>query len=318
MLAGLEPVDEGDILIDDRSVVGLSPRERDIAMVFQNYALYPHMTVAQNLAFALETAKLRRSEINSRVVEAAKMLGLDGCLSRKPAQLSGGECQRVAMGRAIVRHPRVFLMDEPLSNLDAKLRVQTRVELTKLHARLQTTVIYVTHDQVEAMTLGNRIAILKDGVLQQIDTPAEVYAKPANVFVAGFIGSPSMNFFNARITPVDGGAQVIGDGLRIDLPSEIVARTGRYNGREVILGIRPEDIHDGSHAAPNGGPPAFANVDVVEHMGSENFVHLTSGECSFVARVDRAVDPRPGDMLPIMVDAQRIRLFDPVTEEAIL
>ena len=209
-------------------------------------------------------------------------------------------------------------MDEPLSNLDAKLRVQTRVELTKLHARLQTTVIYVTHDQVEAMTLGNRIAILKDGVLQQVDSPAAVYARPANVFVAGFIGSPSMNFFDARLAQVDGAVRVIGGGLQIDLPSEIVARAEGYAGRPVILGIRPEDIHDGSNAAPNGGPPAAANVDVVEHMGSENFVHLTSGDASFVARVDRTVDPRPGDTLPIMIDAHRIQLFDPATEKAIL
>jgi multiple sugar transport system ATP-binding protein len=212
----------------------------------------------------------------------------------------------------------VFLMDEPLSNLDAKLRVQTRVELTKLHARLQTTVIYVTHDQVEAMTLGNRIAIMKDGVLQQVDTPAEVYARPANVFVAGFIGSPSMNFFEARLAPVDGGVQVIGGGLQIDLPSEIVVRSGGYTGRPVILGIRPEDIHDASRVVPNGRPPAQANVDVVEHMGSENFVHLTSGDASFVARLDRTVDPSPGDTLPIAVDAHRIRLFDPSTEQAIL
>ncbi len=318
MIAGLEDVSDGEIYIGDRLVNDVSAKDRDIAMVFQNYALYPHMSVFDNLAYGLRQRHTAGSDIKRRVEAVAERLGIGQFLQRKPKQLSGGQRQRAALGRAIVREPRVFLMDEPLSNLDAKLRVQTRVELTKLHARLQTTVIYVTHDQVEAMTLGNRIAILKDGVLQQTDSPAEVYAKPANVFVAGFIGSPSMNFFNARLAQVDGAARVIGGGLQIDLPAEIVTRTGGYAGREVILGIRPEDIHDGSGVAPNGTPPVRANVDVVEHMGSENFVHLTSGESSFVARVDRAVDPRPGDTLPIVVDAHRIQLFDPITENAIL
>jgi len=318
MIAGLEDVSDGDIYIGDRLVNDVSAKDRDIAMVFQNYALYPHMSVFDNLAYGLRQRHTPRQDIQQRVQAVAERLGIEQLLLRKPKQLSGGQRQRAALGRAIVREPRVFLMDEPLSNLDAKLRVQTRVELTKLHARLQTTVIYVTHDQVEAMTLGNRIAILKDGVLQQVDSPAAVYARPANVFVAGFIGSPSMNFFDARLAQVDGAVRVIGGGLQIDLPSEIVARAEGYAGRPVILGIRPEDIHDGSNAAPNGGPPAAANVDVVEHMGSENFVHLTSGDASFVARVDRTVDPRPGDTLPIMIDAHRIQLFDPATEKAIL
>jgi multiple sugar transport system ATP-binding protein len=318
MVAGLEEITDGDIYIGDRLVNDVSAKDRDIAMVFQNYALYPHMSVFDNLAYGLRQRHTDKHDIKRRVEAVAERLGIDQLLLRKPKQLSGGQRQRAALGRAIVREPQVFLMDEPLSNLDAKLRVQTRVELTKLHARLRTTVIYVTHDQVEAMTLGNRIAILKDGVLQQVDTPAEVYARPANVFVAGFIGSPSMNFFNARLTSVEGGVQVIGDGLRIDLPSEIVARTGAYSGRDVILGIRPEDIHDASRATPDGSPPAQANVDVVEHMGSENFVHLTSGEASFVARLDRAVNPSPGDTLPITVDSHRIQLFDPATEQAIL
>jgi multiple sugar transport system ATP-binding protein len=318
MIAGLEDVSDGDIYIGDRLLNDVSAKDRDIAMVFQNYALYPHMSVFDNLAYGLRQRHTPRPDIQQRVHAVAERLGIEQLLQRKPKQLSGGQRQRAALGRAIVREPRVFLMDEPLSNLDAKLRVQTRVELTKLHARLQTTVIYVTHDQVEAMTLGNRIAILKDGVLQQIDSPAAVYARPANVFVAGFIGSPSMNFFDARLAQVDGAVQVIGGGLQIDLPSEIVARAEGYAGRPVILGIRPEDIHDGSSAASNGGPPAAANVDVVEHMGSENFVHLTSGDASFVARVDRTVNPRPGDTLPIMIDAHRIQLFDPATEMAIL
>ena len=317
MIAGLEEVSDGDIYIGDRLVNDVSAKDRDIAMVFQNYALYPHMSVFDNLAYGLRQRHTAAQDIKRRVQAVAERLGIEQLLLRKPRQLSGGQRQRAALGRAIVREPQVFLMDEPLSNLDAKLRVQTRVELTKLHARLQTTVIYVTHDQVEAMTLGNRIAILKDGELQQIDSPTKVYAKPANVFVAGFIGSPSMNFFNARLEQVNGALQVSGGGLQIDLPSEIVVRISDYTGRPVILGIRPEDIHDGRHVAPNGSPPARANIDVVEHMGSENFVHLTSGESSFVVRVDSSVDPKPGETLPIVVDAHKIQFFDPATGKAI-
>ena len=318
MIAGLEEVSDGDIYIGDRLVNDVSAKDRDIAMVFQNYALYPHMSVFDNLAYGLRQRHTAVSDIRRRVQAVAERLGIEQLLLRKPKQLSGGQRQRAALGRAIVREPQVFLMDEPLSNLDAKLRVQTRVELTKLHARLQTTVIYVTHDQVEAMTLGNRIAILKDGMLQQIDTPAEVYAKPANVFVAGFIGSPAMNFFNARLEQVGGALRVVGGGLEIDLPSEIVVRVNGFTGEQVILGVRPEDIHDGSRLAPNGGPTAKATVDMVEHMGSENFVHLTNGEASFVARLGSSVDPRSGEILPIVVDTHRIQLFDPATEKAIV
>jgi len=317
MIAGLEEASDGDIYIGDRLVNDVSAKDRDIAMVFQNYALYPHMSVFDNLAYGLRQRRTAAQDIKRRVQAVAERLGIEQLLLRKPKQLSGGQRQRAALGRAIVREPQVFLMDEPLSNLDAKLRVQTRVELTKLHARLQTTVIYVTHDQVEAMTLGNRIAILKDGMLQQIDTPGAVYAKPANVFVAGFIGSPAMNFFNARLEQVSGGLRVKGGGLEINLPAEIVARIDGYTGRQVILGVRPEDIHDATHAAPNESPATRANVDVVEHMGSENFVHLTSGEASFVARLGSSVDPKPGEVLPIEVDAHKIQLFDPATEMAI-
>ena len=317
MIAGLEEVSEGDIYIGDRWVNDVSAKDRDIAMVFQNYALYPHMSVFDNLAYGLRQRHTATQDIKRRVQAVAERLGIEQLLHRKPRQLSGGQRQRAALGRAIVREPLVFLMDEPLSNLDAKLRVQTRVELTRLHARLQTTVIYVTHDQVEAMTLGNRIAILKDGVLQQVDTPTAVYAKPANMFVAGFIGSPSMNFFAARLDQVDGELRVSGSGMQISLPSEIVIRANGYNGREVILGVRPEDIRDGRRA-PDGSPPATANVELVEHMGSENIVHLISGDTRFVARMERSVDPRPGDILPISVDAQRIQLFDRTTEAAIL
>ena len=317
MIAGLEEASDGDIYIGDRLINDVSAKDRDIAMVFQNYALYPHMSVFDNLAYGLRQRHTSAQDIKRRVQAVAERLGIGQLLMRKPKQLSGGQRQRAALGRAIVREPQVFLMDEPLSNLDAKLRVQTRVELTKLHARLQTTVIYVTHDQVEAMTLGNRIAVLNDGMLQQIDTPAEVYAKPANVFVAGFIGSPAMNFFDARLEQVNGALRVVGGGLEINLPSEIVVRINGYTGRQVILGVRPEDIHDGSDVAPHGSPTARATVDVVEHMGSENFVHLTSGEASFVARLGSSVDPRPGEILPIEVDAHRIQLFDPATEKAL-
>ena len=243
MIAGLEEVSDGDIYIGDRLVNDVSAKDRDIAMVFQNYALYPHMSVFDNLAYGLRQRHTAAPEIKRRVQAVAESLGIEALLQRKPKQLSGGQRQRAALGRAIVREPQVFLMDEPLSNLDAKLRVQTRVELTKLHARLQTTVIYVTHDQVEAMTLGNRIAILKDGVLQQIDAPAEVYARPTNVFVAGFIGSPAMNFFDARLERSDGALRVIGGGLEIDLPSEIVVRTNGYS--------RPA----GDPGGPSGGHP---------------------------------------------------------------
>ena len=236
MIAGLEEATSGDIYIGDRLVNDVSAKDRDIAMVFQNYALYPHMSVFDNLAYGLKQRHTPTHDIRSRVHRVAETLGIEELLLRIPKQLSGGQRQRAALGRAIVREPRVFLMDEPLSNLDAKLRVQTRVELTKLHARLQTTVIYVTHDQVEAMTLGNRIAILNDGVLQQVDAPTEVYANPANMFVAGFIGSPAMNFFTARLEQADGALRVKGDGLDLALPSEIVARTSGYNGRQVVLG----------------------------------------------------------------------------------
>ena len=318
MIAGLEEVSDGDIYIGSRLVNDVSAKDRDIAMVFQNYALYPHMSVFDNLAYGLRQRRTSGPEIKRRVQAVAESLGIEALLQRKPKQLSGGQRQRAALGRAIVREPQVFLMDEPLSNLDAKLRVQTRVELTKLHARLRTTVIYVTHDQVEAMTLGNRIAILKDGVLQQIDAPAEVYARPANVFAAGFIGSPAMNFFDARLEQSDDALWVKGGVLDISLPSEIVVRTNGYTGRQVILGVRPEDIHDGRRVAANGSPPASASVDVVEHMGSENFVHLTSGDASFVARMEGSANPRPGEVLPIVVDAHRIYLFDPATERAIV
>ncbi len=318
MIAGLEEVSSGRIRIGSRTVNDVSAKDRDIAMVFQNYALYPHMTVFDNLAFGLKMRHLSPAEIDKRVHQAAEILGIEALLTRKPKQLSGGQRQRAALGRAIVREPQVFLMDEPLSNLDAKLRVQTRIELTKLHARLKTTIIYVTHDQVEAMTLGNRIAILHDGVLQQVDAPTEVYARPANVFVAGFIGSPAMNFFRARFVEIDGDLRVRSNGLDLRLPPAIVSRTGNHQGQDVILGVRPEDIHDGRNGAAGAGPPATARIEVVEHMGAENFLQLTNGDTSFMARMDTSVDPKPGDTLPIVIDVNKIHLFDPATERAIV
>ncbi len=315
MIAGLEAVSDGDIYIGDRQVNDVSAKDRDIAMVFQNYALYPHMSVFDNMAFGLKLRHISREDINNRVNEAAEILAIQHLLQRKPKQLSGGQRQRVALGRAIVREPQVFLMDEPLSNLDAKLRVQTRLELTKLHARLKTTVIYVSHDQVEAMTLGNRIAILRDGVLQQVGAPTVVYAKPANAFVAGFIGSPAMNFFKARVERTNDCVRIKCDGFGFDLPAEVAARIKDYAGTDVILGIRPEDIHDARHSS-SGPSPTLARIDVVEHMGNENFVHLTSGASNFMARMGSAFDPRPGDLLPIAVAAHKVHLFDPTTEQA--
>src|SRR5579883_1431581 len=255
MIAGLEELTDGSIYIGDRLVNDVPPKDRDIAMVFQNYALYPHMSVYDNMAFALKLRHAPKQEIQRRVQEAAGILGIENLLQRKPKQLSGGQRQRVALGRAIVREPRVFLMDEPLSNLDAKLRVQTRAELIKLHRRLQTSVVYVTHDQVEAMTMGSRIAILRDGVLQQLASPAEVYAHPANMFVAGFIGSPAMNFFRGELTAADGDLRVQTSGLDLKLPIEIAARAQSLANRKVVLGVRPEDIHDGRTTAPNGNGP---------------------------------------------------------------
>jgi multiple sugar transport system ATP-binding protein len=286
-------------------------------MVFQNYALYPHMSVFDNMAFGLKLRHLADEEIGSRVNQAAEVLAIQHLLQRKPKQLSGGQRQRVALGRAIVREPQVFLMDEPLSNLDAKLRVQTRLELTKLHARLKTTVIYVSHDQTEAMTLGNRIAVLRDGVLQQIGAPAEVYAKPANAFVAGFIGSPAMNFFKARLERSDSRVRLRSDSLEFDLPPEVVARAAKLTSPDVILGVRPEDVRDGRHLAGGGVPAAMARIDVVEHMGNENFVHLTSGGSNFMTRLDSAVDVEAGATLPVTVATHKIHLFDPVSELAL-
>src|SRR6266852_2495204 len=284
MVAGLESITSGRILIDDTVVNDLAPMDRDIAMVFQNYALYPHMSVYDNMAFGLKMRKYDRAEIRKRVQEAAEILGIEDYLKRKPRQLSGGQRQRVALGRAIVRHPRVFLFDEPLSNLDAKLRVQMRVELKKLHERLGTTAIYVTHDQVEAMTLGDRVVVMRDGWVQQVGDPMELYNDPANLFVAGFIGSPAMNFATVRIAAENGSLWATSAGIRLKMPAPIVPRLGTHAGKEVTFGIRPEDLRIAADADP-ADMSIEAEVEVVERLGSEILLDIAVGPATMVAAV---------------------------------
>jgi len=321
LIAGLEEASMGDIFIGDRRVNDVAPKDRDIAMVFQSYALYPHMTVYDNLAFGLKLRKTPKVEIERRVKEAAEILGLGNLLKRKPKQLSGGQRQRVALGRAIVREPLVFLMDEPLSNLDAKLRVQTRAELIKLHTRLQTTVIYVTHDQVEAMTMGHRIAVMRDGILQQLDTPQSLYDRPANMFVAGFIGSPSMNFFDAKV--VNGGAAddlyVEVGTLRLKVPNHRISAVKSLAGRDVVFGIRPEDIHHPSERrdAPDH-QKGNVGVEVVEPLGSEQFVYLRVNNQEFTSRMPARVQLTPGSALEVVFDTEKMHIFDRQTEMAIV
>jgi multiple sugar transport system ATP-binding protein len=317
-LAGLEDISDGQILIGDRVVNDVAPKDRDIAMVFQSYALYPHMSVYDNMAFGLKLRKVPKDEIKKRVESAAGILGIQHLLERKPRQLSGGQRQRVAVGRAIVREPKVFLFDEPLSNLDAKLRVETRANISKLHEQLKTTFIYVTHDQVEAMTMASRIAVINKGLLQQIDTPQKLYDHPDNVFVAGFIGSPSMNFFKGKLVRGDGKLIVDGGSFQVEVPPERVDTYSRYIDKNVILGIRPEDIKD-----PNFLPPGIypqnvnVTVDVTELMGNEIFLYLTSGEHSFVARVDPRTKVRMGEKTTVAFNMHNLHLFDPETEKTI-
>jgi multiple sugar transport system ATP-binding protein len=316
MVAGLETVTAGTVAIDGRIVNGIEPKDRDIAMVFQNYALYPHMSVYDNMAFGLKMRKFDRPEIDRRVREAAEILGIHDYLRRKPRQLSGGQRQRVALGRAIVRHPQVFLFDEPLSNLDAKLRVQMRVELKKLHQRLGTTAIYVTHDQVEAMTLGDRVVVMRDGWVQQVGDPMELYNEPANRFVAGFIGSPAMNFANVRITGENGGIWAEGDGIRLKVPGHMSNRVGGHAGKEVTLGIRPEDMRiarDSDPADMNIG----AVVEVVERLGSEILLDVAVGPATMVASVEPTVTAKVHEKLQLAVNPHRLHFFDSETEAAI-
>ncbi|HXD61206.1 MAG TPA: sn-glycerol-3-phosphate ABC transporter ATP-binding protein UgpC [Lacisediminihabitans sp.] len=301
MLAGLEEVNEGNILIGDRNVTDVPPKDRDIAMVFQNYALYPHMTVAENMGFALKIAGVNKDERASRVLEAAKLLDLEPYLARKPKALSGGQRQRVAMGRAIVRSPQVFLMDEPLSNLDAKLRVQTRTQIASLTRRLGVTTVYVTHDQTEALTMGDRIAVLKDGVLQQVGTPRELYAQPKNVFVAGFIGSPAMNLFDAEV--VDGGLKFGTAVARVDRETLAGAAT------KVTIGIRPEDV-----MVSQTGEGLPVSVDIVEELGADGYLYghtdIDGNRVDIVARVDGRVHPDAGDQVFILPTPEHVHVFN--------
>jgi multiple sugar transport system ATP-binding protein len=316
MIAGLEAISAGDISIDGNVVNDLAPMDRDIAMVFQNYALYPHMSVYDNMAFGLKMRKFEKPEIEKRVKEAADILGIGELLKRKPRQLSGGQRQRVALGRAIVRHPRVFLFDEPLSNLDAKLRVQMRVELKKLHLRLGTTAIYVTHDQVEAMTLGDRVVVMKDGIVQQVGEPLELYNTPANKFVAGFIGSPAMNFANVKVTEANGALLAENAGLRIKLPEETAQRLRGHAGRDVTLGIRPEDLTVA--VAADGDDLSFdATIEVVEQLGSEILLDMKVGDGVMVASVEPSVRVKVRDKLRLAMRPSRLHLFDAKTEAAI-
>jgi multiple sugar transport system ATP-binding protein len=316
MIAGLEAISSGDISIDGQVVNNLPPMDRDIAMVFQNYALYPHMSVYDNMAFGLKMRKFARREIAKRVQEAADILDIGDYLKRKPRQLSGGQRQRVALGRAIVRHPRVFLFDEPLSNLDAKLRVQMRVELKKLHQRLGTTAVYVTHDQVEAMTLGDRVVVMRDGVVQQVGEPLELYNSPANRFVAGFIGSPAMNF--ATVTMMDGNGRLTAKnaGLELEVPQSHMERLKSHIGREVTIGIRPENLH----IATDSDPAGFtfpSKVEVVEQLGSEILLDVRVGGDSMVAAVDPTIRAKVQEQIRLAVNPARLHFFDAQSELAI-
>lgn len=318
LLAGLEDLTAGTIMIGDKEVNELPPKDRDIAMVFQSYALYPHMSVFENMAFGLRLRKMDKAEIIKRVDSAASILGIETLLDRKPRQLSGGQRQRVAVGRAIVREPNVFLLDEPLSNLDAKLRVQTRAEISKLHKELATTFIYVTHDQVEAMTMATRIAVMNFGELQQIDSPQKLYDQPANKFVAGFIGSPSMNFFDAKITKAGAGLKIITTSFQVKVPKSLQKAYTKYLDKSVVFGIRPEDIHDSGYTPANIAPAKVnAKVEVIELMGNEIVSYLKSGENTYVARVDPRSSYTVGDEVQVIFNADNIHVFDKDTELAV-
>ena len=318
MLAGLEEISDGEILIGDRVVNNVAPKDRDVAMVFQSYALYPHMTVYENMAFGLRLRKTPKQVIDQRVREAAKSLGIENLLDRRPRQLSGGQRQRVAVGRAIVREPAVFLLDEPLSNLDAKLRVETRSFISKLHQRLGTTFIYVTHDQIEAMTMGTRIAVMSAGELQQIDTPFNLYHNPRNVFVAGFVGSPSMNFFDATLKDEDGRVVIHTQAIRVPLSPSASAIYRPHVGKRVIFGIRPDDIHDVDFQPPGIIPAVVeANIDVVEQMGNEMILYLEEQGKTFLARTDPRTQARVGQRMSVAINTANIHLFDADTEQSL-
>ncbi len=315
MIAGLEEISSGDLLIDGKRVNDMEPKDRDIAMVFQNYALYPHMTVFDNMAFGLKLRKVPSKEIDATIHEAAKILGIEDLLDRKPKQLSGGQRQRVAMGRAIVRNPKVFLMDEPLSNLDAKLRVQMRTEIAKLHDRLQATIIYVTHDQTEAMTLGTRIVVMKDGVIQQVDSPQNLYNKPVNVFVAGFIGSPQMNMIDAQISLEGENVAASFGEHRILLPADKAKtlKDGGYIGKTVTLGIRPEDVTV-DPAKENGNNTITAKVNVYELLGSEAYLYFDVESTGFISKVPASLHVSVGDVVRFVMDLDHMHIFDVDTQ----
>lgn len=322
MVAGLEDISDGIIKIDDEVVNDKQPKDRDIAMVFQNYALYPHMSVYDNMAFGLKLRKLPKDEIKRRVTEAARILEIEQYLDRKPKALSGGQRQRVALGRAIVRDPKVFLMDEPLSNLDAKLRVQMRVEITRLHQRLDTTFIYVTHDQTEAMTMGTRIVVMKDGFIQQVASPAELYQHPVNIFVAGFIGMPPMNFINGKVVKTSNGIGVKFGSieLTLDQGKYDVPEVNAYLDKEVVIGIRPEAIDDNVETiAVNPNSSFKAKVDVAEMLGAETYLYISADGLNLTARVEPTISTSAvGQEIDVMVDPLRVALFDKETEAAIL
>ncbi|MFT8390454.1 MAG: sn-glycerol-3-phosphate ABC transporter ATP-binding protein UgpC [Sporolactobacillus sp.] len=316
MIAGLEEISKGELFIDGKKVNDVAPKDRDIAMVFQNYALYPHMTVFDNMAFGLKLRKFSKEEIKKRVEQAAEILGIKDYLERKPKALSGGQRQRVALGRAIVRDAKVFLMDEPLSNLDAKLRVQMRSEISKLHQRLQATMIYVTHDQTEAMTMASRIVIMKDGVIQQVGSPKAVYDNPINMFVGGFIGSPPMNFFHGHIE----GDRFVGDGIDLKLPEGKLKmiRSKNYNDDSIVMGIRPEDIHD-EPVVLESNPESVvqAKIVIAELTGAEFMLHCTVGTHQFIARVDARTVYHPQETISLGFNLNKSHFFDPNTEKAL-
>jgi multiple sugar transport system ATP-binding protein len=316
-LAGLEEITQGRIMIGDRLVNDVAPKDRDIAMVFQSYALYPHLSVFDNMAFGLKLRRVPKEDIKRRVEKAATTLGITELLNRKPRQLSGGQRQRVAVGRAIVREPKVFLFDEPLSNLDAKLRVQMRAEISKIHQQLETTFIYVTHDQMEAMTMASRIAVISKGQLQQLDTPQNLYNQPTNLFVAGFIGSPAMNFFSATIRR-NGGLIADAGEFSVPIPADLAGNLGSYVDKRVVFGIRPEDIHDPEFVPPNiPAAKVAAKVDVTELMGNEILLYLVTGGNTFVARVDPRSKARVGASTEVAFNMEKLHVFDAETERAL-
>ena len=320
MIAGLEEITGGELYIGDKLMNDVEPKDRDIAMVFQNYALYPHMSVYDNMAFGLKLRKVPKDQIEKLVNEAAKILGIEQLLDRKPKALSGGQRQRVAMGRAIVRNPKVFLMDEPLSNLDAKLRVQMRIEISKIHQRLEATIIYVTHDQTEAMTLGTRIVVMKDGVIQQVDTPQNLYDKPNNLFVAGFMGSPQMNFIDSVVTVNGNNVYLVFGNNKIRVPEARAKKLveGGYVDKEVVLGIRPEDIKDDEAFITAHPESSFAaTVRVYELLGAEVFLYFAVDDYDITARVDPRTTARPGDTVTIAMDLAKMHIFDKETEQII-